>query len=77
MRDVVLYTTVGCHLCELAEHLLLPLVEQGQIRCELIDIAEDDQLLDRYGERIPVLLRPDNHQELGWPFTAQQLQQFI
>ena len=74
-----LYGTYACHLCEQAEALLLPLVEQGYTVVELIDISEDESLLERYGVRIPVLGGRDldgNWQELPWPFAQEDLWQW-
>mgnify|MGYP002041004962 CR=1 FL=1 len=48
-----LFGTLGCHLCELAEAELMPLVEHG-LMVELVDIADSQQLFDSYGLRIPV-----------------------
>ena len=77
MENVILYTTSGCHLCEQAETLLLPLVQSGRLCCELVDIADSESLLERYGVRIPVVYRPANDSELGWPFDFSQLQDFL
>jgi hypothetical protein len=41
----------------------------------LVDIAEDDTLIEQYGERIPVLMREG--QELAWPFGLLDVQQFL
>jgi hypothetical protein len=71
-----LFGTPGCHLCELAETLLLPFVEQGLL-VELVDIAESEALVEDYGLRIPVLRRSDNAAELNWPFDPAQLAAFI
>ena len=40
---------------------------------EWIDIAEDDELLDRYGAHIPVLRWPAGGVRLDWPFAAEQV----
>lgn len=42
-----------------------------------IDIADDDNLLQRYGLTIPVLHRLDTGQELNWPFSENQILAFI
>lgn len=68
---VVLYTTAGCHLCEHAEAIL----DAEGIRFEPIDIAEDAELLRRYGVRIPVVAA--GGRELGWPFDAPTLRGFL
>lgn len=75
-RELLLYGTLGCHLCEVAEQLLLPWVEQGW-QVELVDIAEEDALLDRYALLIPVLLHSSSQQQLLWPFGAETLHQFL
>jgi hypothetical protein len=62
-----LFGTLGCHLCEVAEGVLMPFVEHGLL-VELVDIAESDVLSEAYGLRIPVLRRIDTGAELDWPF---------
>ncbi|MDY7560492.1 glutaredoxin family protein [Pseudomonas sp. 10B1] len=68
--------TLGCHLCEVAEAELLPLVEHG-LMVELIDIGETEALFEDYGLRIPVLRRIDTGAELDWPFDAEQVVVFL
>ncbi len=72
MTALVLYGTSCCHLCEQAEALLHEL----GIMAEHMDIAEDDELLEKYGTRIPVL-RAGNGAELGWPFDAVAVAGFL
>ena len=55
-QKMTLYGTSACHLCELAEEILVGLVAAGAAPdFEKVDIADDDALFERYGERIPVL----------------------
>lgn len=68
--------TLGCHLCEVAEGVLLPFVEHGLL-VELIDIAEREGWVDIYGLRIPVLRRVDTGAELNWPFESDQVADFL
>lgn len=68
--------TPGCHLCELAEWLLLPLIEHG-LMVELVDIADDPLQFEHYSLRIPVLRRVDSGAELDWPFDAEQVAYFL
>jgi hypothetical protein len=74
---VYLYSTIGCHLCEQAKIMLWPLLTQYQFRLMEIDIAEKDELIERYGVRIPVLGAPGHVSELNWPFTAQEVDVFF
>jgi hypothetical protein len=75
-KSLILYGTLGCHLCELAEQLLLPYVTQGW-QVELLDIAEDDYLLEQFSLTIPVLKREISGALLLWPFDVQQLAAFL
>jgi len=68
-----LYGTSFCHLCEQAEAVL----HSVGVTAEHIDIAEDDDLMERYGTRIPVVKRIDSGAEMGWPFDEAALERFI
>ena len=71
---LLLYTTDGCHLCERAETLI-----RGRTNAslELVEIADDAELLERYGIRIPVLRRSDTGQELDWPFDEGAIDRWL
>jgi glutaredoxin len=73
MSALVLYGTTYCHLCEQAEAVL----EQAGVSAVYIDIADDDGLIESYGTRVPVLRRSDTSTELGWPFDAAMVRQFV
>lgn len=73
MADLILFGTAGCHLCEEAEHLLL----QTGVSFQMQDIIEDEQAQQDYAIRIPVLLHRQSGRELGWPFDARQVQDFL
>ena len=72
MKKLYFYTTECCHLCEDAENLLRSLVGVASFECEVIDIAESDQLIAKYGTKIPVLQDSNTGDEQCWPFTAEQ-----
>ncbi|HET9558953.1 MAG TPA: glutaredoxin family protein [Actinomycetota bacterium] len=55
MRRVVLYTRVGCHLCEEAERALREERAAAAFDLELVDIDRDPELARRYGVRVPVV----------------------
>lgn len=76
LPECQLFGTLGCHLCEVAEALLMPFVEHGLL-VELVDIAEHEHLVEDYGLRIPVLRRSDTGAELNWPFEAEQIVEFL
>ncbi|MBT8765152.1 glutaredoxin family protein [Metapseudomonas boanensis] len=76
LPECQLFGTLGCHLCEVAEGVLMPFVERGLL-VELVDIAEREEWVDLYGMRIPVLRRCDSGAEMGWPFDACQIAAFL
>jgi hypothetical protein len=44
---------------------------------EKVDIKSSPDFYHLYAARIPVLKRVDSQAELGWPFDAQQLTEFL
>ena len=66
MLSLELYTTEHCSLCEQALDLLLGMPEMAGLALTVIDIVTDDELLTRYGEKIPVI-KAGQH-ELCAPF---------
>ncbi|MGE7992779.1 glutaredoxin family protein [Pseudomonas sp. NPDC089554] len=76
LPECQLFGTLGCHLCEVAEGVLMPFVERGLL-VELVDIAENEALFERYSLSIPVLRRCDSGAELAWPFEADQVVAFL
>ena len=78
--SLLFYTTQHCHLCEQAESLLVSVAQSlpTPIEVEAVDIAyEDASIVERYGECIPVLCRTRDAAELGWPFDAKELADFL
>ncbi|WP_148254358.1 glutaredoxin family protein [Aidingimonas lacisalsi] len=55
MIRLTLYTTLGCHLCEQLEAQVVRL-GSDEVGLARVEIADDETLLARYGERIPVLV---------------------
>ena len=76
LSECQLFGTLGCHLCEIAEAEIMPLVEHGLL-VELVDITDPEDLTDVYGLRIPVLRRMDTGAELDWPFDTDQVVAFL
>ncbi len=76
LPECQLFGTLGCHLCEIAEAEIMPLVDHGLL-VELVDIAGPEDLTEAYGLRIPVLRRLDTGAELDWPFDTDQVVTFL
>ena len=73
----ILYGTSACHLCEQAEALLQQASREGPVLAFIkVDISDSEDLMARYGVRIPVLKRRDGA-ELGWPFGPAELTAFL
>jgi len=70
---ITLYSTEGCHLCEMA----LSLLQQANLsqKVDIVDIAFDDTLFSRYGVTIPVVSYLGS--ELNWPFDFNELTQWL
>ena len=74
MRQLILYYTEFCHLCDEAEALLHACgYGEGYSK---VEIENEPDLLRLYEIHIPVLKRTDNQRELFWPFGRQELTEF-
>lgn len=73
MTDYILYGTDGCHLCEEAELL----IHQAGLDYQHQDILDDENLQTTYGLVIPVLVHVASQRSLYWPFTSEQLSDFL
>ena len=69
-RRLTLYERDGCHLCEEARVLLDDMLGNDGYR--RVDIEADDELILRYGFRIPVIAL-DGVDRLEAPITAPDL----
>lgn len=72
-KGLFLLSTDGCHLCEVAKSQL----DQMNLQYEVVDIIEEQQLIDLYGDKIPVLMAEAAQQALFWPFEQEQVKQYI
>jgi glutaredoxin len=72
MIPVILYTTAGCHLCELADNLLQQINQNLPLTIKHTEIGDDDELVEKYGITIPVVEFANGHQ-LNWPFTLDEI----
>jgi glutaredoxin len=72
---VTLFSKPDCHLCEAARLELEHIGSTRALQIEVVDITTDAVLLNKYGERIPVL-------QVGWreyaaPLTQQVIQRAL
>ena len=76
---IELFETEGCHLCVEAHALVLQFLKKSRRSYALarVEIASSEDLLQRYGVRIPVVKRMDTDEELAWPFDLQAIESFL
>ena len=55
LTEVVLYTRIGCHLCDEAKELLKELRRQAAFALREVDIDQDPELRARYNDEVPVI----------------------
>ena len=69
---LVFYTRENCGLCDQAKAL----INIGGLadRVRMVDIDDDLDLIQRYGDQVPVILNEDTGEKITWPFTASQIQ---
>ncbi len=68
--------TSGCHLCEVAEHLITRFQAVHPITYQHVDIADfDETLMMAFATSIPVILTET--QRLNYPFSVMDLQQLL
>ena len=59
---LTLYGRTYCHLCEDMQRALESLQDELQFSVETVDVDADPALEARYGERVPVLVGPDDRE---------------
>lgn len=77
MISLILYSTAGCHLCELAEAQLRDAAQAVQLTWMVVDIADSAELMESYGLRIPVVAEPVTGRDIGWPFDQTGLREWL
>ena len=73
-KNYILYGTLGCHLCDDAEQLLVQAQLVLPITWRTVDIALEQNLMTKYSASIPVLINEEG-QSLHWPFSFLDISQ--
>ena len=76
-----LLSTDHCSLCDEAMSILFSMPDIAGLELQVTDVVGDEELLETYGERVPVLQllkRSDQREpaivlELNWPFSAESV----
>jgi hypothetical protein len=69
---VLLYSKPGCHLCDVARETVRAVCAELGEEWREVDISTDEDLMQRYGEEIPVTL-VDGRQHDFWRVDAGRL----
>ena len=72
--ELILYSTDHCSLCDEALELIFSMPELAGHSVRVVDVALDEDLLERFGERLPVLeIQAGDAAEriLDWPFDSE------
>lgn len=68
--------TSSCHLCDIAEQLMVRFQSVQPIEYQHVDIADfDEDLMLEFATTIPVILTPSKR--LNYPFSVMDLQQLL
>lgn len=55
MREVVVYSRKGCHLCEIVKESLSKLQRRGGFHWREVDVDDDESLRRRFTDEVPVV----------------------
>jgi hypothetical protein len=77
VKKIYLYSTLGCHLCEHAKAMIMPITAASGYEVEEVEISESDDLMERYRLTIPVARNPLTGEELNWPFNETQIARLV
>jgi len=76
LPQVVLYSRPGCHLCEEMKALLDHVRRTIPVDLTVVDISNSDDLEERYGVEIPVLII-DGEQVARYRVAESELRQML
>jgi len=55
LREVILYSRKGCHLCEIVKETLAKLQRRGGFHWREIDVESDEALRRQFTDEVPVV----------------------
>ena len=74
MNKLILLTGKDCPLCDKAKSLFAE-IDIGQLKLEELDIYSKRLYLDKYWDKIPVVLFKEK--ELCWPFESKDILEIL
>lgn len=74
---LILYGRVYCSLCQHMLSHLQDAVAQGLVSVQFVDVDEDEKLIERYDELVPVLVDHDGNELFHWHFDEQAFSAYL
>ena len=74
---LTLYGRVYCSLCQHMLQHLQAAVEQGLVSVRFVDVDEDESLIARYDELVPVLVDDSGNELYHWHFDAEAFSAYL
>lgn len=74
---LTLYGRVYCSLCQHMLQHLQAAIEQGLVSVRFVDVDEDESLIARYDELVPVLMDDSGNELCHWHFDAEAFSAYL
>ena len=74
---LTLYGRVYCSLCQHMLQHLQAAIEQGLVSVRFVDVDEDESLIARYDELVPVLVDDSGNEFCHWHFDAEAFSAYL
>ena len=74
---LTLYGRVYCSLCQYMLQHLQAAIEQGLVSVRFVDVDEDESLIARYDELVPVLVDDSGNELCHWHFDAEAFSAYL
>jgi glutaredoxin len=71
LREVIVYSRKGCHLCEIVKEKLTKLERRGGFRWREVDVETDDSLRRKFTDEVPVVFI-DGHKAFKYRLDEQE-----
>ncbi len=74
---LTLYGRVYCSLCQHMLQHLQATIEPGLVSVRFVDVDEDESLIARYDELVPVLVDDSGNELCHWHFDAEAFSAYL
>ena len=74
---LTLFGRVYCSLCQHMLQHLQAAIEQGLVSVRFVDVDEDESMIARYDELVPVLVDDSGNELCHWHFDAEAFSAYL